>query len=227
MNRLYPVFVKLSGKPCLVVGGGEIAARKVRQLLECHAQVTVISPDTSLDMQKIIDKNKIFYRAKVFQHKDTEGFFLVIAATNERLVNKLVSEECEEKGILCNIVDEPDQCNFFVPAVVRQGDLKIAISTNGKSPTLAKRIRKELEQNYTKEYTLFIRYLGFLRLFLKRQYPDAIDQKKQLLEKVIESNALEMLKCKDKKGFKEEINRVFESFSFKLLTAEAQSQGVQ
>ncbi len=142
---LYPVFMKLESAPCLVVGGGAVASRKVNGLLAASAAVTVISQEVSNKLSTLADSGKISWLSRNFQQGDLEGYRLVIAATDSARVNKMVYEEAMARSILVNSVDDPDHSSFFVPAVARRGELAIAISTSGIAPYLARRLREYLE----------------------------------------------------------------------------------
>ena len=207
MNNLYPLFLNLAGKKCLVVGGGGVAGRKVRSLLECEADVTVISPDISENIKELVSEGKIRCNERSYRAGDVRECFLVIVATDDKEVNKSVSEEAKGLGILYNIVDVPALCNFFVPSIVKIGDLKIAISTNGKSPALAKKLRIELEKTYGSEYAVFLERLGQIREKLINDM--GMDQKKreEILNNIINSDALQYLENGDEEKYNNEIEK--------------------
>lgn len=142
---MYPLFLKLKDVKCLVIGGGVIAERKTLSLIESGAAVTLISPDTTHKLDELINLNGIKYCNRIFKTGDTNGFFLVIAATNLPEVNKHIYEESIMSNTLINCVDDPENCNFYVPAQVSRGDLQIAISTSGNLPLFAGRLRKLFE----------------------------------------------------------------------------------
>ncbi len=146
MNTLCPIFIKLKDKNCLVVGGGQVAERKVNFLFKSEANVTVVSPDLTDALQLYARDKKIVYRARKFKAADMDDMFLVIAATNDSETNRAIYLLAEKRNMLVNVVDVPELCNFYVPSVYQQGDLKIAISTNGKAPALARYIREGLEK---------------------------------------------------------------------------------
>ena len=160
MPSYYPVFVNLQGKRCLVVGGGEVAARKVQGLLEAEARVVVVSPQLSKLLAELTAQGLIGYWARPFRTSDVLGCALVIGATDQPEVNTAVFKAARTHHIWVNIVDTPDACDFIAPAIVRRGDLQIAISTGGQSPTLAKRIRMQLEELYGSEYARLLETLG-------------------------------------------------------------------
>ena len=144
--NLYPIFLKLDNTPCLVIGGGTVAERKVENLLNAEAQVTLIAPDATRKLELLATEGKVQYKKRVFQDGDLKGFSIVVAATNSHEVNSRVFREAMNLKVLINSVDDPDNSNFYVPSVVRRGDLQIAVSTSGKVPYFAKRLRGFLER---------------------------------------------------------------------------------
>jgi len=159
----YPVCLDLDGRPCVVVGGGKVAERKVKGLLACHAQVTVISPELTEELSRMHAEGMLEWLARSYRKGDLIHTFLVVAATDDEPAQQLVQEEAEEQNKLLNVVDVPQRCNFILPATVRRGDLTVAIATGGKSPALAKKLRKELEKSIGPEYTVLVNILGALR----------------------------------------------------------------
>ncbi|MFI5109199.1 MAG: bifunctional precorrin-2 dehydrogenase/sirohydrochlorin ferrochelatase [Terriglobales bacterium] len=173
MPNLFPMFVKLAGRKCLVVGGGLIAEGKVEGLLASGATVVVVAPEVTEKIARWNDQGRLTWHARRFQPADLEGAFLVVAATGVAAVSEFVFREAEARGILCNAVDEPERCHFYYPAIVRRGLLQIAISTGGLSPALAGRLRQELEAQFGPEYERWIEELGALRqkAFARRADP--------------------------------------------------------
>ncbi|MDQ7837396.1 MAG: bifunctional precorrin-2 dehydrogenase/sirohydrochlorin ferrochelatase [Thermodesulfobacteriota bacterium] len=161
--RYYPINLDIKDKQCLVIGGGKVAERKVETLLSCGARVRVISPELTPYLQGLAGEKRITHTARGYQTGDLNGVFLVVACTDDPGINTAVSSAAQEKNILCNIVDKPNLCNFIVPSMVARGDLLIAISTAGKSPALAKKLRRELEDAYGREYADFLRLMGAVR----------------------------------------------------------------
>ncbi len=153
-----------------VIGGGSVAQRKVGNLLEAGARVTLISPDTTSALSKLVQEGHITHVPRNFEPGDLEGTWLVIAATNDKDVQKHVFQEATKRRIFCNVVDEPKVCSFIVPSTVRRDDLCIAISTAGKSPALAKSVRKDLEKRFGDEWGIFVRLLGSLRSLVIRRH---------------------------------------------------------
>jgi len=159
----YPVCLDLDGRLCVVVGGGKVAERKVRGLLACRAQVKVISPDLTDELSSMHGAGMLKWVERPYQKGDLAHAFLVIAATDDELAQQQVQEEAAEHNKLLNVVDVPSRCNFILPATVRRGDLTLAIATGGKSPALAKKLRKELEKRIGPEYTVLVNILGAFR----------------------------------------------------------------
>ncbi len=166
---LFPAFLKLANRQVIVIGGGNLAASKIPGLLEAHARVRVISPQINAHLTAWLRDQKIEWRAKLFSAEDLDGAFLVIAATSVRDVNKSVYDEADRRNLLCNAVDDIDHCHFYYGSIVQRGDLQIAISTNGKSPALAQRLRKEFEQQFGPEYAAWLEWLGAAREVLRSQ----------------------------------------------------------
>jgi len=163
MERLFPMFVKLAGRPVLVVGAGAVAEAKIRSLLDTGAQIRVVALQAKPVLREWADAGTIDLEERAFAPDDLEGIFLVVAATSSRELNEFIFGEAQRRVILCNVVDVPELCDFFYPAVVRRGDLQIAISTAGQSPLLAQRIRKRLEQQFGPKYAEWVAQLGKLR----------------------------------------------------------------
>ena len=159
----FPICLDIKGRCCLVVGGGRVAARKVASLLEHGGRVRVISPELTPELARLHTAGKLEWRAASYQDGDLADAFLVIAATDDAEVQARVHAEAEARHILLNVADVPKWCNFILPATVRRGDLSIAVSTGGKSPAMAKRLRRELEAGLGPEYGLLTELLGRLR----------------------------------------------------------------
>jgi precorrin-2 dehydrogenase / sirohydrochlorin ferrochelatase len=163
MERLFPMFVKLAGRPVLVVGGGAVGEAKICSLLDTGAQIRVVALQANQAISDWADGGMIALEERAFGPADLDDAFLVVAATSSPELNRMIFAEAQRRGILCNVVDVPELCDFFYPAVVRRGDLQIAISTAGQSPLLAQRIRKRLEQQFGPEYAGWVEQLGKLR----------------------------------------------------------------
>ncbi len=159
----FPINLNISRRHCIIIGGGRVAARKVKSLLENQGKVTVISPELNDELVRLAEKNEIQWLNRGYRKGDLARAFLVIAATDDVQIQEAVYQEAEEQNLLVNVADVPKWCNFILPATVRRGDLTVSVSTAGKSPALAKQLRKSLEKTFTDDYELLLRILGNLR----------------------------------------------------------------
>jgi precorrin-2 dehydrogenase/sirohydrochlorin ferrochelatase len=205
--KYYPVFFDLREKICLVVGGGGVAERKVRRLLECDAAVRVVGECLSGGLQTLQKEGRIQCQVGRYSPSCLDGAFMVICATDDRAVNEQVMQDCRKRGIPINVVDDPERCDFILPAIAEQGDLSVAISTAGKSPALAKRLRQELERQYGPEYRELLDMLGELRKRrLAKGHPSEENQK--VFEAIVFSDILEHLRKGDRAAADEKIRRL-------------------
>lgn len=168
---LFPIFLKLEGRTCLVVGAGPVGEGKIRSLLESGAHVRVVSPSATPQVRDWFESNSIYWESRDFESADLEGIFLVVAATSSKVVNDTIFAEAQRRHVLCNVVDVPDRCDFYYPSVVRRGNLQIAISTAGDSPLLAQRLRRQLEQTFPAEFGPWLEEIGEIRRQLFRTQP--------------------------------------------------------
>jgi len=199
--RYYPVHLDINNRNCLVVGGGTVGTRKVRTLLDCGARVSVVSPEVSRPLKDLARSGEIKLQKRSYQSEDLGGMFLVIGATNNEKLNRQISKDAERLNTLCNIADRPEVCNFILPSIVHRDDLVITVSTSGKSPALAKKLRKALESQYGEEYGAMLRLMGAIRKKLLQQAHEP-EAHKPLFEQLINSDLIGMIQ-KDKA---EEIN---------------------
>lgn len=208
MGEYYTISLNLKGHKCLVVGGGKVAERKVQTLLNCGANVFVVSPDVTSQLFSQANSGTIDYIARKYKSTDLADVFLVISATNDDKTNRQVAEDCFMRKILINVVDDLPNCNFIVPATLRRGPLTISISTEGKSPMLARTIREQLEQQFGPEYGSFLEIMGQVRQRAIREIPDEI-KRRQIFEYLIKSDLLELIKSGQDYKVKERIEYVF------------------
>jgi len=162
-RMLFPIFVDLNGRHCLIVGGGRVAERKARKLIAAGARVTVVAKTASAGVRRLVRLKKIKFAGRDFSAADLKGVFLVVCATDDALVQARVASAAKKRGVLANVADMPALCDFFLPAVSRQGQLQIAVSTGGSSPLTAKRIALELEKRYGREYADLLSLMSSLR----------------------------------------------------------------
>jgi len=177
-QRYYPLFADLRGRRCVVVGGGAIAERKIAMLRRCGADVTVVSPTITARIRRDAGARKIRYVARRFRPSDLRGAWLVVAATDDQAVNRSVFRAAQRGRIFANVVDQKPLCSFILPSIVTRGDLVIAISTGGASPTVAKRLRREFERTLKDDYAKLLRLLHGLRPIAKRRLPSYNDRKR-------------------------------------------------
>lgn len=177
---LFPAFMKLRRKPCLVVGAGEIAWSKITALLDAEADVLVIAAEARDEVHQLAAQGHIRLTLRSYKPDDVAGHFLVIAATDDREANAAVYRDAEQRNILCNAVDDPPNCDFYFGSIVRRGDLQIAISTNGESPAVAQRLRREIDAALAPDLGPWLADLGELRREILQLYP-AGEYRKQLL----------------------------------------------
>ncbi|MDR2861858.1 MAG: bifunctional precorrin-2 dehydrogenase/sirohydrochlorin ferrochelatase [Syntrophobacterales bacterium] len=194
--KYYPVFLDIAGRPCAVVGGGEVALRKTQRLLQCHARVLVIAEKLTAPWQDLPGKDGLRFICKAYDPRHIEGMFLVIGATNREDVNERVFQDARKRQILVNIVDDPGRCDFILPSLVERGDLSVAISTGGKSPAMAKRLRQELENTLGAEYETALEIMGDIRRIVRERSQPSHDNQK-IFAQLIYSDMLRLIREKD------------------------------
>jgi len=154
--RYYPVFLDIAGKPTVVIGGGQVALRKVEGLLDAGAHVSVVSPILHPDLEALVATGRVRHIARQYSAGDLEGYLLAFVGTDDRSANAAVAREGRQRGVWVNAVDDPPNCDFVTPAVARRGDIVLAVSTGGGSPAMARKLREDLEQFLTEEYALML-----------------------------------------------------------------------
>ena len=190
MTSLFPMFLKLEGRECLVVGAGKVSEPKISGLLETGARIRVVALQASPLVREWACEGKIELKLCAFSADDLTGAFLAIVATNSRSLNERVFREAQRLGVLCNAVDVPDLCDFYYPSVVRRGDLQIAVSTAGQSPSLAQQIRQQLEKQFGPAYAAWVAELGETRKLILASDLDK-ERKLDLLHSLASREALE------------------------------------
>ena len=190
MTNLFPMFLKLEGRQCLVVGAGKVGEPKIAGLLETGVHIRVVALDASPTVREWARSGKIDLELRPFVADDLEGAFLAVVATNSRSLNERVYREAQRRGVLCNVVDVPDLCDFFYPSVVRRGDLQIAVSTAGQSPSLAQKIRQQLEKQFGPGYAGWVAELGETRKLILSSDLDK-ERKLDLLHSLASREAFE------------------------------------
>lgn len=201
----YPMYVDIEGSKCVVVGGGDVATRKVMSLVECNAAVLVVSPKITPEIECLANDKRIAIEHRDYIEGDIEGATLAIIATDDPALNKRISQEARDKNIPINVVDTPEICTFIVPSIIRRGDLIISISTSGSCPALAKTIRKDLQKQFGEEYAEFCNILRQFRADLADKY-DKQEDRAEVLQKLIDSNAIELIKADKSEEVKERVD---------------------
>ncbi|MCX6616237.1 MAG: bifunctional precorrin-2 dehydrogenase/sirohydrochlorin ferrochelatase [Acidobacteria bacterium] len=201
--RYYPAFLDVRGKRCLVVGGGGVAARKARALVAAGAMVRVVAPEISRELRRAAG---LECRQARYSARQLRGVWLVVAATDDPLVQQAVWRDAARRGLLCNVADVPARSNFMVPAVVRRGGLQIAVSTGGGSPALARRLRRELEKSVGREYAALLELLRALRPRVMAEVP--APERPRVFSAMVNSAALDLLRA----GRRRDARRLLEGF---------------
>lgn len=189
----YPIYLNVANRRCVVVGGGDVAERKVQRLLECGAHVVVIGRTLTPVLETMIQDGLIDRIDGDYDEAHLHDAFVVIGATDREKVNARISEDARNKGVMVNIVDDPEKCDFILPSLFQRGDLTVAISTGGKSPALAKKMREELEGLYGPEYLVLLKLLGAIREKIKARGASP-DDNKRLFEALVNSDILQHIR---------------------------------
>ena len=188
LPKYYPLCLDIRGKRCLVVGGGKVALRKALDLLEAGAKVKAVAPKFAGAFRKT---RGIELCRKAYDSSDLRDCALAIAATNSKEVNRRVCADARREGILVNVVDTPEMCDFIVPATLRRGEMTISVSTGNASPSLARKIRRELEKRYPAKYAAYVRLLGEIRRTVKEKFP--AHRRRQIMEQIVNGRAWAVL----------------------------------
>ena len=161
--KYYPIYLDIREKRCVVVGGGDVAERKILRLLECGAVVSVVSRKLTTALMNMVEQGQIIHVDDNYDQQYLAGAYLVIGATDREEVNDRIAGDCRARGVMVNIVDDPGRCDFILPSLVNRGSLSIAVSTGGKSPALARKLREDLSAQFGPEYENYLDLLGWLR----------------------------------------------------------------
>ncbi len=191
---LFPIFLKLAERPCLIVGAGNVAGEKISSLLHAQAKLTVVAPEALPSVAAQAQAGHFPWEQRCFAPSDLDGMFLVVAATSSPEVNHQIFSLASERGILCNSVDDPPNCDFYFPSIVERGDLQIAISTAGESPALAQRLRKEIDAQLAPDLGSWLKQLGELRREVL-QHRGAGEERKVLLHQLASLPLCELPAC--------------------------------
>jgi precorrin-2 dehydrogenase/sirohydrochlorin ferrochelatase len=197
--KYYPVFLRVAGRRCVVIGGGEVAQRKVESLLLAGACVAVVSPTLTSGLRSLAADGKIEHVARPYRSGDLSGVLLAYAATDDEALHGAIAAEAETAGVLLNVVDRPRWCGFIVPSILRRGDLTVAVSTAGGSPALARRVREDIEHALGPEYERALDVLARLRRHLQAQSLSSAERQR-ILSGLVASDLLERLREPDAAG---------------------------
>ena len=196
MSSLFPMFMKLEGKRCLVVGAGKVGEPKIGGLIDTGARIHVVALQATEAVHGWANAGKIALEMRPFAETDLDGTFLAVIATASNTLNGSIYREAQRRGVLCNVVDVPEYCEFYYPAVVRRGDLQIAISTNGRSPSLSQRLRQQLERQFSPAYAQWVAELGETRKLVLACDLDP-QRKRELLHSLASRQAFEAALAND------------------------------
>ena len=191
--RYYPIFLNLSGRKVVVVGGGGVAERKVRTLLQYGAKVVVVSPGLTSRLTGLARKGSIHYRKRTYRAQDLQGTTLVLATTDDRQAQKMIARDARRRRILVNVADRVELCDFIAPSILKRGDLTVAFSTGGASPGLAQKLRRDLGQQFGQAYADFLRWMGPVRQEILRAIPSQI-KRRRLFHRILSSELIDLLK---------------------------------
>ena len=200
----YPVYLDIVGRSCVVIGAGEVAERKVATLLKAGARVTLVSPEATGELRRRTQDGQLRWLQRAYHPGDLQDAWLAIAATDDEAVNEAIAREAEERKVLLNVVDNPKLCTFIAPSIIERKDLTIAVSTGGKSPALARRVREELEQLFPPEYGALLEVAAEVRDGLRREgrRPPA-----DLWQQALSGRVMELVRQGKNEDAKEELLR--------------------
>jgi len=209
---MYPVLLDIAGKACVVIGGGTVAERKVKGLLECGGVVKVVSPEATPVLVDLAGQGKIEWHRKSYVDEDLDGAFLVFAATSDRLVQEMISRKAEENGQLVNVADDPEGGGFHVPATVRRGELTLSVSTGGKSPAVAAFIREKLDTEYGPEYETLLRLMSLVRQqIVQEEEIRTQPERKKVYKKILHNDIIDWIRTGQTDKLREHLQRVLGS----------------
>lgn len=209
MAKYYPIMLNIEGRNCTVIGGGRVAQRKVKSLLDHGARVTVIAPKTTEKLENMAGDGVIHLKRRPYEKGDLKGSYLVYVATDIPEINEACHQEAEELGIMINVVDVPQLCDFIVPAIHRQGSLTLTVSTDGKSPMFSRRVREELEVAYGTQYRHVIDTMGEIRKKALEEISD-IEVRKELFHRLTYDTSVNAIE--DFNSYREKMWQIYESY---------------
>lgn len=188
-RKYYPLFMDMRMRPCLVVGGGKVAERKVKSLVGAGARVTVLSPEVSPEILKLHKKNKILWKKKMFSKGDAKGPAFVFCATNNKTINHAIYNDAEKHRAFANVADDPSLCHFIVPASFQKGAISVAVSTEGKSPAFSAALKRKLQKDIPDEYAKLLEIVHKRRHEIKKSFPDE-SRRTEFVSRLIQDNKI-------------------------------------
>lgn len=198
MTSFYPIHLNIKGRKCLIIGGGKTAERKIITLLRYGGKVVVISPKATEKIIHLSQKDKILWHERPYRISDLNHAFLVISATDSERLNKEIGKQAKKRGILINVVDSPEDCDFISPSLVERGHLRLSISTGGLAPLLSKRIRQDLEKKFGNEYRQYTQLIAKVRRAILKSKKFSEKEKRKKLDRLLSSNIIGKLKKGEK-----------------------------
>jgi len=207
----YPIYLNLKGKRVVIIGGGEVAERKIESLLDTGASITVLSPQVTRHIASLADRKRIELHERAYAHGDCAGAALVFSATDDPEISRAVYKEASALGIFVNTADQPALCSFIMPAVVRRGDIGVAISTGGTCPALAARLRRKISSVIGPEYARLAELLSRTRSEIRGRIRDE-RERKELHYRILDSDIITLLKKNDQSGAERRLHQIIEDF---------------
>jgi len=213
ISNFYPILINLQKFPCLVIGGGQVALRKIQSLLSYNVKITVLSPSICKQLKAVIKKNKIKVIPKYYSKEYIKNYKVIFSATNKREINEQVFKDCKAENKLLNVVDVPELCDFILPAVVRRGDLTISVSSQGRAPFFAKEIKNKIDHIFSSYYEDIIDLAGdFRSIIMNNKKFDSPKIKEKAFEKFFMIDWKKVLRSEGKIKAKEYIQKIIKEF---------------
>lgn len=220
MSFSYPIVLDLTDRPCLVVGGGAVATRKVAGLIKAGANVTIVAPQISATLADVTASKKITVHRREFRPADLDGQFIVFGALNDPEAREALATEAGKRGIPANLADDPGNCDFIVPSSFSSGDLLVTVSTNGRSPALARKLRQVLETRIGPSFALQVEAMGKIRDRLFNDIPDREDLRREVFLGIVDSDLLDVLRHGDEEGFTKRVDEMIANATRKAQSDE-------
>jgi len=208
VNEYMPIVISMTGRTCLVVGGGKVALRKIEMLLNYEPDITVIAPKVDDKIKYFGESNKVTLKKREYKSPEASMFSLVISASNSDHVNETVAKDCREAGIPVNVVDNPELCDFIFPATLRRGSLSVSVSSDGKAPFFSSNVRKILEDIFPLHWKKLADLAADFRKMAGEKYPDDAKAREACFEKFLAADWKELLKKKDPKVIEREMEEM-------------------